>query len=146
MSFSNSTENNIMLAIFNATAWAKVLQNNATTPYTTLNLSLQTADPTDTGTMSTSEATYQSYARTAVNRASGAGGLTVTNNSVSPQANISFPIGTVGAAGSSITFASIGSSDAGATEAFMNGAVSPTIVPGEGVTPIITTASTWTID
>jgi hypothetical protein len=57
-----------------------------------MHYSLHTADPGEAGDQTTSEVTYTSYARVAVART--AGGHTVTNNSVSPVANIDFPAGT----------------------------------------------------
>ena len=57
--------------MFSATAWANYADNAATTPQTNIHVALATADPGDAGTMSTSEATYTSYARVNVARTSG---------------------------------------------------------------------------
>jgi hypothetical protein len=65
MSIGNTTENDLNLLIFNATA----LSWNANTD---LYLALHTADPGEAGNQTTSEATYTSYARVTVAR-SGAG-------------------------------------------------------------------------
>ena len=53
MSISDTTENAIMLLIFNATAWGNYADNAATTPQTNVHCALHTADPGDAGTMAT---------------------------------------------------------------------------------------------
>jgi hypothetical protein len=142
MSMTNSLENSILLLLFNATAIADVAENDASSPATAVHAALATADPGEAAVMNTSEITYTSYARVSVNRNSG--GWTVTNNSVSPGAEISFPAGT-GGAGTATHFQwGLGSS--GATVAWFNGTVTPNIVTGSGVTPILTTASAVTLD
>lgn len=144
MSISDATENNVLKLIYNATAWANYADNAASTPQTNIHNALHTADPGDAGTMSTSEAAYTSYARVNVTRASGAGGWTVTANSVSPQANIDFPAGTGGSG--TVTHWSTGKTGGGATDILLSGTVTPNIVTGNGVTPRLTTASTITLD
>lgn len=142
MSIANTFENDLMKLIFNATAIANVADNAAGSPLTNISVALHTGDPGETGDMTTSEATYTSYARVSVARTSG--GWTVTNNSVSPVANISFPAGTGGSG--TVTHASCGPTGGGATKIFWSGTVTPNIVTGSGVTPELTTASTITID
>lgn len=142
MGIADNTENNIMKLIFNATAWANYADNAASTPQTNVHTALHTADPGDTGTMSTSETTYTSYAR--VNVARTTGGWTVTANSVSPVAAISFPAGTGGSG--TVTHFSTGKTGGGATDILFSGTVTPNIVTGNGVTPQLTTATAITID
>lgn len=142
MSMSDTTENAFMLLVFNATAWANYADNAATTPQTQIALSLHSADPGESGTMSTSEIAYTSYARVNVNRNSG--GWTVTANSVSPVANIDFPAGTGGSG--TVTHFTTGKTGGGAAAILFSGTVTPNIVTGNGVTPRLTTASTITID
>jgi hypothetical protein len=142
VSKSDTFENDWLKLIFNATAIANIADNAATSPLTNLYVALHTADPGETGTQSTSEAAYTSYARVAVARTSG--GWTVTNNSVSPAANIDFPACTGGTA--TITYFSVGVASSGATKILYSGAVSPSISVSTGVTPRLTTASTITED
>lgn len=144
MSMSNTTENAIMLLIFNATAWANYADNASGTPQTQTAVALHTADPGEAGTMSTSEAAYGSYARAAVSRASGAGGWTVTNNSVSPQANIDFAQAASGSETES--YFSVGKTGGGAAAILFSGTVTPNIAVAAGVTPRLTTATAITID
>lgn len=142
MSKSNTFENDWMKLIFNATPIANMADNAATSPLTNLYVSLHTADPGEAGTQTTSEAAYTSYARVAVARTSG--GWTITNNSASPVADISFPAATGGS--ETETFWAVGTASSGTGKILYSGAISPTIVVSSGVTPKITTASTITED
>jgi hypothetical protein len=113
-----------------------------------LYLSLHTADPAEGGTQSSNEVTtgaYAGYTRIGVNRASGAGGFTVTGNSVSPFANVDFPACTGGST-ATLTHFGIGASSTGAGLLLYKGAISPTILVQNGVTPRLTTATAITED
>ena len=142
MSKGNTFENDILKLVFNATAIANIADNAASSPLTNLYVSLHTADPGEAGDQTTSEVAYTSYARVAVARTTG--GWTVTGNSVSPVANISFPAGTGGSG--TATHASVGTLTSGAGKILYKGTVTPNIVCGNGITPVLTTASTVTED
>jgi len=142
MSKSNAFENSLLKLIFNATAIANLADNAATSPLTNLYVSLHTADPGEAGDQSTNEVSYTSYARVAVARTTG--GWTVTNNSVSPVANIDFPAATGGTA--TVTYFGVGSASSGAGVLYYSGTVTPSISISSGVTPRLTTASTITED
>lgn len=142
MSKSNTFENDLLKLIFNATAIANLADNAAGSPLTNLSVALHTADPGEGGDQTTSEATYTSYARVSVARTTG--GWTVTNASVSPVANISFPQATGGS--NTITHFSVGPTGGGATKIFYSGTVTPNIVVTNGVTPILASSSTITED
>jgi hypothetical protein len=130
-------ENDLMKLIFQATAIANIADNAASSPLTNLYFSLHTADPGETGTQTTSEVAYTSYARTAVARTSG--GFTVTANSVSPVANVDFVAGT-GGSGTATHFA-VGTASSGTGKILYSGTVTPNIVCGSGVTPRLTTST-----
>lgn len=139
---SDVFENDWLKLIFNATAIANMADNAAASPLTDLYVALHTADPTDAGVQTASEATYTGYARVAVART--AGGWTVTGNSVSPVAAISFGACTAGA--NTITHWSVGVASSGGTKILYAGSVTPSISVSAGVTPQLTTASTVTED
>lgn len=143
MSKGDTFENDLLKLIFNATAIANIADNAASSPLTNLYVALHTADPGETGTQSTNEAAYTGYARVAVARTSG--GWTITGNSVSPTADITFGTWTGGAT-TALTHASVGVASSGATKILYKGALSSSITPGSGVTPKITTGSTITED
>ncbi|MET0708007.1 MAG: hypothetical protein ABWY82_14380 [Tardiphaga sp.] len=145
---SDTTENNILKLIFNATAWANVAQNG-TTPDASTALALHSSDPGDSGNMSINEVTtaaYTGYVRASKLRATGAGGWTVTTNSVSPFDTIAFPAGTAGSTGVSATHFSVGKLGGGTSEMFWRGDIQPPIACGNGVTPQLTTGTTITLD
>lgn len=143
MSLSNAFENNVLLLVFNATTWADIAENDTTGPNTQIATALHTADPGDTGTMSTSESGYTNYARVDINRNSG--GFTVTNHSVSPASQISFPAS--GASGTTITHFSWGKTGGGAAAIHAFGTVTPNIAIGAaGITPILSTATALALD
>lgn len=133
-------ENDLLKLIFNATAVGNIADNAASSPLTNLYVALHTADPTDGGTQSSSEATYTGYARVAVARTSG--GWTVTGSSVSPAAAIIFPACTAGT--NTITHWSVGAASSGATKILYSGTVTPNISVSNGVTPQLTTTTAVT--
>lgn len=145
MSKANGWENDLLLLLFNNTNAANIgdatgLRGSSTAG--SLYVSLHTADPGEAGDQTTSEAAYTSYARVAVARSSG--GWTVTNNSVSPAATISFPACTGGT--STVTYFGIGTASSGAGKLIYSGAVTPNISISTGVTPQLGTGSTITED
>lgn len=136
----NTFENDLLKLIFNATAIANIADNAASSPLTNLFVALHTADPGETGDQTTSECAYTSYARVSVARTTG--GWTVTANSVSPVAAITFPAATGGS--ETATYASVGVATSGASKILYYGAISPTIAISSGVTPSLTTATAFT--
>lgn len=134
-------ENDTLNLIFKGTAIANIADNATASPLANLFVALHTADPGEAGTQSTNEANYTGYARVAVARGAG---WTVTGNSVSPAANIQFPIATAGT--NTITHWSIGVATSGATKVLFSGTCAPSISVTNGTQPVITTASTITLD
>ena len=127
-------DNDFLKLIFNATPIVNIADNASVGPLTTLYISLHTASPTIGGDQTTNEAAYGSYTRVGVART--AGGWTVTGNSVSPVANITFPIATSGT--ETETFFGVGTDASGAGKLLYFGTVSPTIGVTTGVTPQLT--------
>lgn len=134
MSKGDTFENDLLKLIFNATAIANVADNAAASPLTNLYVSLHTADPGEAGSQTTNETAYTGYARQPVART--AGGFTVTGNSVSPVANVSFPQCTA-SPGAAITHFGIGTAVSGAGKLLYSGTVTPNITMAVNVTPII---------
>lgn len=142
MSKGDTFENDWLKLTFQAVAIANIADNAASSPLTNLYVSLHTADPGETGSQTTSETSYTSYARVAVLRS--ASGWTVTANSVSPLANIDFPQCTGGTA--TITHFVVGSASSGTGKLIYSGTVTPNISVANGVTPRLTTATAITED
>ena len=135
---SGEFANSLLKLIFNATAYANMADNASSSPFTNLYVSLHTASPGASGSQTTNEAAYTDYARVAVARTSG--GWTVTNNAVVPAATITFPAASGGS--ETETYFGIGTSSSGAGNLLYFGAISPTIVISNGVTPQLTTSTT----
>lgn len=141
MSKGNTFENDVLKLIFNATAIADLAQDDGSSPATTLTVALHTADPGEAGDQTTSETAYTGYSRIAVARTSG--GWTVTNNSVSPVANIDF--GECSASpGAAITHFSVGTGVG--NKLLYKGTVTPNITMAVGVIPRLKTTSTISED
>jgi hypothetical protein len=145
MSKTNTWENGLLLLVFNNTNFANVgdatgLRGSSTAG--SLYVSLHTSDPGEAGSQTTNETSYTSYARVAVAR-SGAG-WTVSGNSVSPAAAITFAACTGGTA--TITHFGIGTDSSGAGVLLYKGTVTPNISVSSGVTPELTTATAGTED
>lgn len=143
MSKGNTFENDLLKLIFNATAIANIADNAAGSPLTDLYVSLHTADPGEAGSQTTSETAYIGYARVAVART--AGGWTVTGNSVSPVADVTFGICTA-SPGADITHGAVGTNSSGAGKVLYKGALNVAIVMAVGVTPKVGAGSTLTED
>ncbi len=145
MSLGNTFENDLWKLIFNGTAIANMADNAASSPLTSLYVSLHTADPGEAGDQTTSESAYTGYARVAITRNSG--GFTVTNNSVANTAITSFPACTGGS--STVTYFAIGTASSGAGKLLISGALtSPSsLAISNGITPSFAIgALTATID
>lgn len=142
MSKGNTFENDWLKLIFNATAIANIADNASASPLTNLYVSLHTADPGEAGDQTTNEAAYTSYARVAVARTSG--GWTVTDNSVSPVANIEFPAATGGT--ETITYFAVGTAASGTGKVLYSGALDASISVVSGVTPRLSTSTAITED
>ncbi len=102
---------------------------------------LASADPTEAGDQTTNEVGYTNYVRVPVARS--AAGWTVSGNSVVPFAAVTFAAGGIGTSPTATHF-TIGTLVSGAGVLLYGGAISPTIVCGNGVTPQLTTATAVT--
>jgi len=101
----SAIRNDLQKLIYQAVAIANLADNAAASPLTNIQVALHTAFPTLAGDQTNSEIVYTGYARVAVARTSG--GWTVTTNSVSPVAAVTFGQMTAGAGGTA-THASTG--------------------------------------
>ena len=149
MSKSDAFETDLLKLIFQNTNIANLGDATGVRGSTTagsLYVSLHTADPGEAGNQSTSECNYTGYSRVAVARS--AGGFTVSGNSVSPAADVTFAAPTNSTnLPQTATFFGIGVASSGAGELLYSGALNPTIsIPNTGVTPIVGAGSVITED
>lgn len=134
MSATNAFETGILNLIFPNSNYANIGDATGLRGSTTAGvfyISLHTADPGETGTQTTSEATYTSYARVSVAR-SGAG-FTVAGNSVSNAAAVTFPAATGGT--NTITHFGIGTDSTGVGNLLFSGALTASLAVSSGITP-----------
>lgn len=136
MSLSNTAETGILELIFQNVATNAViaalgtgLQASGTAG--SLYIGLHTGDPGETGNQTTSEANYTGYARVAVARS--AGGWTVSGNTASNAAAITFGACTAGS--NTITHFSIGTATSGTGQLLLSGALSSSLAVSAGITP-----------
>lgn len=94
-------------------------------------ISLHTATPNETGTQTTSEAGYTSYARVSVARSTDE--WTVTNNVADNDNAITFPAATGGSA--TCTHFGVGSDTSGTGNLFLYGALGASLAVTSGITP-----------
>lgn len=107
-----------------------------------LYISLHTSDPADAGDQTTNETAYTGYARQPCVRGAG---FTRTGNSISPSANVDFPICSA-APGGAVTHFGVGTSVSGVGKLLYSGAISPNITLAVNVIPRLTTATAVTED
>jgi len=143
MSKGDTFENDFLRLVFQATAISGLADNAASSPLTSLYVSLHVADPGEGGSQTTNEAAYPAYARVAVART--AGGWTVTGNSVSPAADVVFPARS-GAGTETITHFAVGTVPSGAGKILYSGAGSPTVAVTLGIAPRVLAGTTITED
>lgn len=144
MSFSNTTEDNILKLILWGTTWTGIAQNHAT-PLTSLYLALHIGDPSEAGTAITNETAYTGYARKAVAR-DNTGWAIPGGSGASLVANQDFGKCTA-SPGGAITHASIVDTSSGAGTIIASGALSSSITMAVNVIPRIeATTTTFTLD
>jgi len=131
MAKSVTTCNNLLKLIFNATAWANMADNAASSPYTNLYVGLYTADPGTGNNQTTNETSYTNYTRIAVLRTSA--GWTVATNTAVNAALIQFP--QCGATGATLTYVAIGTNSTGAGNVLYSGALNSSLAVASGIQP-----------
>jgi hypothetical protein len=142
MSKGNTFENDFLKLIFQATAIANIADNAASSPLTNLWVSLHSSTPDEAGSQTTNEVAYTGYGRASVARSGS--GWTVTDNSVSPAATISFPACTGGTA--TATHFAVGTAETNTGKVLYYGTVTPNISIANGVTPQLGVTSAITED
>lgn len=118
--------------------------NDTTDPVEDFYVSLHTADPTDTGNLTTNEIAYTGYARALVERSpGGVHRFDVAAGVASPSSAIDFPQCSAG--GGTVTHIGIGTGNSGPGNPLLFGALETPIVIAPGDIPRLTTASTFTL-
>jgi len=121
MSLGRTYANDLLKLEFNATPIPNLADNAGTSPLTNIQVALHTAWPSETDTQDASEAAYTGSGRAAVARTTG--GWAVTNDQVSPVANIVFGQRTNAGAAIVCPFFSTGVASSGATKIMRRGVI-----------------------
>jgi hypothetical protein len=130
MAKGNTWINDSLKLLFNATAIANIADNAASSPLTNLYAALHTADPGAAGSQNTTEAGYSGYARVAIARTSG--GFTISGQSVTLAANVTFAQAPVSAT-DVLKFWSIGTASSGAGKILYSGVIGSNLGAGTAV-------------
>lgn len=142
---SDYFENALLQMIFDTTVVTGMegIFANPGSPAADLYVSLHTNDPGENAAhQAVNECVYDGYARQAVSRTTG---FTVTANSVSPAANIDFPLCTANP--ETVRYFGVGTTSAGSAGRMLySGPITPNIVMALATIPRLTTASTITED
>jgi hypothetical protein len=129
---STATCNSILALMYNATAWANVADNAASTPATNTYVGLHTASPGTGDSQTTNETAYTNYARLAVARSTG-GWTAPSGGATSNAALAQFP--QCGASGATLTHVSIGTGSSGSGHVWHQGALNSSIAVSSGIQP-----------
>lgn len=129
---STATCNSILALIFNATAWADLAENDATSPLTDLYLSLHTADPGVGNNQTTNETAYTNYVRIAVERTTS--GWDVPASGATANAALA-QFAQCGVTGATLTHVAIGTASGGAGTVLYAGALSSSLAVANGIQP-----------
>ena len=134
MSATNVFENGLLSLIFENANYANVGDATGLRGSTTAGvfyISLHTANPNETGSQTTSEAAYTSYARVSVARSTA--GWSVASGVADNDAAVTFPAATGGS--ETETHFGIGSDTSGAGNLFLWGANAAGLAVSSGITP-----------
>lgn len=134
MSLTNAAENGLLSLFFENANYANVgdatgLRGSSTAGV--FYISTHTANPNETGTQTTSESAYTSYARVSVARSTS--GWTVASGVADNDGAINFPQATGGS--ETETHFGIGSDSSGTGNLFLWGALTSSLAVSSGITP-----------
>lgn len=129
---STSICNSLLALLYNATAWANIADNAASSPLANIYVALHTASLTPTSTQATSETAYTNYARVAVARTT-SGWAAPSGGATSNVAAIEFA--QCGVTGATITTGSTGKDPSGAGIVFHYGDLNASIIVSNQIQP-----------
>ena len=131
--------NSIVNLMYRATAWANVADNAASSPLTSVHVSLHTGNLTaGTGTQTDNETSYTNYARQAVARSTG--WAAASGGATQNAATISFP--QCGVTGATVTHVATGTLLSGAGASWHYGALNSSLAVAIGYPELVSIANT----
>lgn len=136
---STSTCNSILALMYNATPWANVADNAASSPLTDVEVSLHTAALTAGNDSQTeSETAYTNYARVPKARTT-AGWTAPSGGATENEGQIQFA--QCGVTGSTLTYVATGTAHSGAGHVWHYGSLNSPLAVSSGITPQFADAS-----
>jgi hypothetical protein len=126
-----STCNNILALIYNATPWANIADNAASSPISAIFMALATASYSAASNMGSNETVYTNYVRQSVSRNTG-GWTAPSGGATSNVVAVEYP--QCGATGATITSAATGKAS-GASEIFHFGDLNSPIAVSNQIQP-----------
>jgi hypothetical protein len=137
MSKGNTLETDLLDLLLNGTAIADLADNDATSPLTSLYVSLHTADPGEAGDQSTSETAYTNYVRVAIARNPGAPAWTISSPAgVGTAKNAgAVTFAACGVTGAALTHFGVGTLSSGGGKLLYSGALTATFNVANAITP-----------
>jgi len=130
---STSVCNSILALMYNATPWANVADNAASSPLTAIAMALATASYSGSSTLATNETVYTNYVRIETIPRSISGWTNPSGGSTSNVAAIEFA--QCGASGATITSAATGKTGGGAAIPFHYGDLNSPIAVSNQIQP-----------
>jgi hypothetical protein len=128
---STSSSNAVLALIYNATAWANIADNAASSPITTVYVALATASYSTSSTLSSNETAYTNYVRQSTARTT-SGWTAPASGATTNVAAIEYP--QCGVTGATITSAATGKTT-GAAEIFHYGDLNASIAVSNLIQP-----------
>lgn len=126
-----TTCNNILALIYNATPWANIADNAASSPATNIYMALATASYSPSSTMSSNETAYTNYVRVTVARTTG-GWTAPSSGAISNVSAIEFA--QCGVTGATITSGATGKAT-GASDIYHYGDLNSSIAVSNQIQP-----------
>lgn len=130
---STSVCNSILALIYNATPWANVADNAASSPLTNIAMALATASYSGASTLASNETAYTNYARIETVARTTGGWTAPSGGATSNVAAIEFA--QCGASGATITSAATGKTGGGAAIPFHYGDLNSPIAVSNQIQP-----------
>lgn len=130
---STATRNAFLALLYNATAWANVADNAASSPLTNIAMALATASYGAASTLASNETTYTNYARKNDIARTTSGWTAPSSGATQNAAAIEFA--QCGVTGATITSAATGKTGGGAAEIFHYGDLNASIAVSNQIQP-----------
>lgn len=136
---STATCNKLLDLVLNGIAWTDIAENDASSPLTSLYLSLHSADPGVGNSQLTNEVAYTNYVRIPISRVAFAGFLAASSGQAVNAALLQFA--QCGVTGATATHVAIGTASSGAGNVLYAGALNSSLPIANTIRPQFSAAA-----